>query len=71
MIGRRSFGRHSDKVSILGLGGYHIGKVRTTGAAAVRLVHAAIEAGITFFDNAWEYQEGKSEKRMGERRRSA
>ena len=51
-------------MSILGLGGYHIGKVRTT-AAAVRLVHEAIDAGITFLDNAWEYHDGVSEERMG------
>jgi len=52
-------------VSILGLGGYHIGKLRTT-AAAVRLVHEAIDAGITFLDNAWEYHDGVSEERMGQ-----
>jgi predicted aldo/keto reductase-like oxidoreductase len=64
-IARRPFGRHSDQVSILGLGGYHLGKLRTT-AAAVRLAHEAIDAGITFFDNAWEYHDGVSEERMGQ-----
>ena len=63
-IARRPFGSHPDRVSILGLGGYHIGKLRTT-AAAVRLVHEAIDAGITFLDNAWEYHDGVSEERMG------
>ena len=63
-IARRPFGSHPDQVSILGLGGYHIGKLRTT-AAAVRLVHEAIDAGITFLDNAWEYHDGVSEERMG------
>jgi uncharacterized protein len=61
----RPFGRHPDQVSILGLGGYHLGKIKTA-AAAVRLVHAAIDQGITFLDNAWEYQGGESERRMGQ-----
>jgi aryl-alcohol dehydrogenase-like predicted oxidoreductase len=60
----RPFGRHADQVSILGLGGYHLGKMKTI-AAAVRLVHAAVDEGITFLDNAWEYHDGESERRMG------
>ena len=51
-------------VSALGLGGYHIGKIDSD-QEAVKLVHAAIEAGVTFLDNAWEYHAGKSEIRMG------
>jgi aryl-alcohol dehydrogenase-like predicted oxidoreductase len=64
LIGRRPFGRHPDKVSIVGLGGYHLGNVKTA-AEAVRVVHGAIDAGINFLDNAWEYHEGESERRMG------
>jgi predicted aldo/keto reductase-like oxidoreductase len=63
-IPTRPFGRHPDQVSILGLGGYHLGKIRTA-TTAVRLVHAAIDQGITFLDNAWEYHDGESERRMG------
>jgi uncharacterized protein len=63
-IPRRPFGRHPDPVSILGLGGYHLGKVKTV-AEAVRIVHEAIDAGVNFLDNAWEYHEGESETRMG------
>ena len=63
-IERRLFGRHGDLVSILGLGGYHLGKARTVGDA-VRIVRQAIDAGINFLDNAWEYHEGESERRMG------
>ena len=63
-VPRRPFGRHPDLVSILGLGGYHLGKARTI-AEAVRIVHEAIDAGINFLDNAWEYHDGESEKRMG------
>jgi aryl-alcohol dehydrogenase-like predicted oxidoreductase len=51
-------------VSALGLGGYHIGKIDSD-REAVKVVHAAIEAGVTFLDNAWEYHDGKSEIRMG------
>jgi predicted aldo/keto reductase-like oxidoreductase len=51
-------------VSIIGLGGYHLGKPKTA-AAAVRIIHAAIDAGVNFLDNAWEYHDGESEKRMG------
>src|SRR4029079_11940159 len=60
----RSFGRHADQVSALGLGGYHLGLADTV-KEAVRIVHGAIDAGITFMDNAWEYHDGESETRMG------
>jgi aryl-alcohol dehydrogenase-like predicted oxidoreductase len=63
-IPRRPFGRHRDLVSALGLGGYHVGKIGAE-REAVRLIHAAIDGGVTFLDNAWEYHEGKSEIRMG------
>ncbi len=63
-IPRRPFGRHSETVSALGLGGFHIGKMKTE-AEATKLIHEAIDAGVTFLDNAWEYHDGKSEIRMG------
>jgi aryl-alcohol dehydrogenase-like predicted oxidoreductase len=63
-IPTRSFGRSGEQVSIIGLGGFHLG-LPETDAAAVRLVHAAIDAGITFMDNAWDYNDGLSETRMG------
>jgi uncharacterized protein len=63
-VPHRPFGRHPDSVSILGIGGYHLGKTKTI-AEAVRIVHGAIAAGVNFLDNAWEYHEGESEKRMG------
>jgi len=49
---------------MIGLGGYHLGKAKTV-AEAVRIVHEAIDAGINFLDNAWEYHDGESERRMG------
>ena len=65
MIPVRPFGRHVDQtVSLLGLGGYHIGSVGSA-REAIRLIHAAIDAGVTFLDNAWEYHEHESEERMG------
>lgn len=60
----RPLGRTGADVSIIGLGGYHLGLVDTQ-AEAVRIVHEAIDAGVTFMDNAWEYHDGESEKRMG------
>jgi predicted aldo/keto reductase-like oxidoreductase len=51
-------------VSALGLGGYHLGDVGTE-RECLRIVHEAVDAGITFMDNAWEYHDGKSEERMG------
>ena len=63
-IATRPFGAHDDRVSVLGIGGYHIGKVGTI-REAVRIVHEAIDAGVNFLDNAWEYHDGVSEERMG------
>lgn len=63
-IPTRPFGRTGERVSIIGLGGWHLG-VPATDRDAVRLVHAAIDAGITFLDNAWDYNDGLSEERMG------
>jgi uncharacterized protein len=63
-IPRRALGRTGEFVSALGLGGYHLGSIGTE-REATRIIHAAIEAGITFMDNAWEYHQRKSEVRMG------
>jgi aryl-alcohol dehydrogenase-like predicted oxidoreductase len=65
MIPLRPFGRHPEQsVSALALGGYHIGSVKSV-RESIRIMHAAIDAGLTFFDNAWEYNEHESEVRMG------
>ena len=64
-IPTRPFGRTGERVSVLGLGGWHVG-LPTSDRAAVRLIHAAIDAGITFLDNAWDYNDGLSETRMGQ-----
>jgi aryl-alcohol dehydrogenase-like predicted oxidoreductase len=64
-IQRRAFGRHPDvQVSILGLGGHHIGDAEDEKTAAA-VVNGAIDGGINFFDNCWEYHRGKCEDWMG------
>jgi aryl-alcohol dehydrogenase-like predicted oxidoreductase len=65
-IPTRPLGRTGVSVSSLGLGGYHLMNANGGRRAAVRLVQRAVDAGITFMDNAWEYHEGASEEVMGE-----
>jgi predicted aldo/keto reductase-like oxidoreductase len=60
----RPLGRTGVNVSILALGGWHIGAVKDE-AEAIRIMHAAIDEGLTFFDNAWDYHDGGSEEVMG------
>lgn len=64
-IPHKPLGRTGERVSILGLGGYHLGTVASV-TEATRLVHEAVDAGVTFFDNAWEYNGGRSEEWMGQ-----
>jgi len=64
-IPMRQFGKHHDiQVSALGMGGHHLGSAKDE-QTAIELVHEAIDGGITFFDNCWEYHRGKSENWMG------
>ena len=63
-IPRRPLGAGGELVSAIGLGGYHLGKIKNQ-RDAIGIVHAAIDAGITFMDNAWEYHDGRSEEVMG------
>ena len=60
----RPLGRTGEKVSIVGLGGYHIG-VQDDENESVRMVRTAIDGGINFLDNCWDYNDGQSEIRMG------
>lgn len=64
-IPRRRLGRTGLKVSIIGLGGWHIG-IQKDPAESVRLIQTAIDGGINFLDNSWDYNEGQSEIRMGQ-----
>src|SRR4051794_8060717 len=63
-IPQRPLGRTGAKVSALGLGGHHLGDLPTVDEA-IRLVHEAVDAGITFFDNCWEYWNGRAEDWLG------
>jgi len=60
----RPLGRTGQRVSIIGLGGGHIGGIKDD-SEAIRVVQAAADEGITFFDNAWDYADGLAEERMG------
>jgi predicted aldo/keto reductase-like oxidoreductase len=60
----RLLGRSGEKVSLLGLGGYHIG-IQPDEAESIRIVRAAVDQGINFLDNCWDYNDGASEIRMG------
>lgn len=62
-IPTRPLGRTGERVSIIGLGGYDIGVPEEKLATAI--VHEAIDEGITFFDNAWDYHKGGSEEVLG------
>ena len=61
----RDLGDTGEKVSALGLGGSHIGKPPVDEPMAIRLIQAAIDRGLTFMDNSWDYNDGQSELRMG------
>jgi aryl-alcohol dehydrogenase-like predicted oxidoreductase len=61
----RTLGRTGEQVSAIGLGGWHLALQHVDEALAIRLVHAAIDRGITFMDNCWDYNDGDSERRMG------
>ena len=63
-VPKKPLGRTGVQVSALGLGGYHLGSVSTDQAVS-EIVAKALDHGIDFFDNAWEYHDGLSEERMG------
>ena len=66
-IPTRKLGRTNEQVSIVCLGGWHIGAAANKDRKeAIRIMHAAIDEGMTFFDNAWDYHDGGSEDVMGE-----
>lgn len=60
----RTLGRTGEQVSLIGLGGAHIGS-QPTEDESIRLIRGAIDRGITFLDNCWDYNDGRSEVRMG------
>jgi aryl-alcohol dehydrogenase-like predicted oxidoreductase len=61
----RELGSTGEKVSVIGLGGWHIGQPELSEATGIRIMHSSIDRGINFFDNCWDYNDGNSEIRMG------
>lgn len=61
----RTLGRTGEKVSAIGLGGWHVGYSGIGDDLAIRIVRTALDSGITFLDNCWDYNGGQSEIRMG------
>ena len=61
----RELGTTGERVSAIGMGGYHLGKQKDAGES-INLIHAGIDGGITFLDNCWDYNDGISEVRMGQ-----
>jgi predicted aldo/keto reductase-like oxidoreductase len=61
----RTLGRTGERVSAIGMGGFHIGQPKLTDDDSVKLIRAAIDGGINFMDNSWDYNNGQSEVRMG------
>jgi predicted aldo/keto reductase-like oxidoreductase len=62
----RVLGRTGERVSAIGLGGWHLGLKHVDEQLSLRIVRSAIDRGITFMDNSWDYNEGQSELRMGQ-----
>jgi aryl-alcohol dehydrogenase-like predicted oxidoreductase len=60
----RPLGKTGERVSIICLGGWHIGAVKDE-TEAIKIMHTALDEGLTFFDNAWDYHDGGSEEIMG------
>jgi len=61
----RTLGKTGEKISAIGMGGFHIGQPKIEEAQSIRLIRSAIDRGINFMDNSWDYNEGQSEIRMG------
>ena len=64
-VPRRVLGRTGENVSSIGLGGWHLGLGHVDEKLSLRIVRTAIDEGINFMDNSWDYNDGASEKRMG------
>lgn len=60
----RKLGNTGEEVSIIGIGGFHIGQQKNADES-IRIIRTGIDRGITFLDNSWDYHDGESERRMG------
>jgi predicted aldo/keto reductase-like oxidoreductase len=63
-VPRRPLGRTGEKVSMVGLGGYHLG-MQSDEQESIRIIRSGLDSGINFLDNCWDYNNGQSEIRMG------
>lgn len=61
----RTLGKTGEKVSAIGLGGWHIGLPKVSEQTGIKIIQAALDRGINFMDNSWDYNDGLSELRMG------
>jgi aryl-alcohol dehydrogenase-like predicted oxidoreductase len=61
----RTLGSTGERVSAIGLGGHHLGMKSVDEKLALRIIHRALDLGVNFLDNSWDYNEGASEERMG------
>jgi aryl-alcohol dehydrogenase-like predicted oxidoreductase len=61
----RTLGRTGEKVSAIGLGGWHLGLKHVDEQLSFRIIRTAVDRGINFLDNCWDYNDGASETRMG------
>jgi aryl-alcohol dehydrogenase-like predicted oxidoreductase len=61
----RTLGHTGEKLSCIGMGGFHLGKKEVEESVAIKLVHSGLDQGLNFLDNSWDYNKGESEIRMG------
>lgn len=61
----RTLGHTGQRVSSIGMGGFHLGKPALSQKDAIKLIHSGLDRGLNFLDNSWDYNEGESERRMG------
>lgn len=64
-VPRRALGRTGERVSAIGIGGFHLGKPAISESDSIRIIRTALDEGINFLDNCWDYNGGESEIRMG------
>jgi predicted aldo/keto reductase-like oxidoreductase len=64
-VPHRMLGRTGEKVSVIGIGGYHIGAPSVDEQEGIRIIQTALDNGVNFLDNCWDYNDGESEVRMG------
>ena len=62
----RELGTTGERVSAIGMGGYHLGKEKSSPDEMIALLRRGVDSGITFLDNCWDYNDGTSELRMGQ-----